>query len=80
MTHVGMEVVVSRPADDRGTVPVSSAGRRSETTTTEISSAQSGGANIGDEAVDVGAQCCRLAAELLRREQHLVGRSSGLVG
>ena len=43
------------------------------------SAARSGGANIGDEAINVGAQYCCLAAQLLRREQHLVGCGSGLV-
>jgi hypothetical protein len=41
---------------------------------------QSGGADIGDEAIDVGAQCCGLTAQLLRRGQYLVGRGAGLVG
>jgi hypothetical protein len=42
--------------------------------------ARSGGADIGDEAIDVGAQCGGLAAELLRRGQDLGGRRAGLVG
>src|ERR1700722_10610944 len=41
---------------------------------------RSGSANIGDEAINVGAQYCCLAAKLLRREQYLVGCGSGLVG
>jgi hypothetical protein len=40
----------------------------------------SGRANIGEEAIDVGAQCRRLAAELLGRRQNMARRRSRLVG
>ena len=51
-----------------------------EATASRDRAARSGGADIGDEAIDVGAQCGGLAAELLRRGQDLGGRRAGLVG
>src|SRR5260221_12747360 len=40
----------------------------------------SGGADIGEEAVDVGAQRLRLLAELLGRDEDLIRRGAGLAG